>query len=65
MADQWVKLYYFQYAFILKISLSTLAVKASDEMFNLWLGDAVLFPEDYSWITAYSMEQQWKFGMNR
>jgi hypothetical protein len=62
-----VKLYYFQYAFILKINLSTVEEKVTEELFNLWLGDTILFPEDYSWLMAYSLEEEeeWRFGMKR
>lgn len=62
LTDQHVYLYYFQYAFLLKINLSALAEKAIEELFNFFLGDAVIFPEDYRWIIAHSLEEEWQFG---
>lgn len=62
LTDEHVYLYYFQYVFLLQINLKTLAEKATEELFNFGLGDAVLFPKDYKWLIAHSIEEEWQFG---
>ena len=62
LADKEVYLYHLSYALLLKVNFSELVKKATDEIFNFWYGDAVVFPEDYSWIIAYSINGQWRFG---
>lgn len=59
LKNQSVYLYHLQYAPILKLQLFDLLEAESDEIFNFWHGDAVISPIDYSWLIAFSLEEQW------
>lgn len=59
-----VYLCHLKYAFLLEVNLQDLAQNADWTIFNIWEGDAVIFPKDFSWIIAYSLEEEWRFGVN-
>lgn len=63
LASQNVYLCYLKYAFLLEINLQALAQNVDEEVFNIWQGDAVIFPKDLSWLIAYSLEEEWRFGI--
>lgn len=51
------------YPFVLEVSLEDLAHKATEELFDSWHEDVIIFPKDYSWVLVYhSFESEWLFG---
>ncbi|MDN3725096.1 hypothetical protein QRD02_11935 [Aequorivita sp. SDUM287046] len=64
LRDEDVYLHYLNFAPLLKLKMADLAEKASEELFNLWYGDVVIFPEDLSWLVSHSLEEEWYAGRN-
>jgi len=62
LPDQKVFLYYLKYTPLIEIDLAELSRHADDELFNLWHGDAVIFPADLSWLIAFTLEEEWYAG---
>ena len=51
------------YPFLLEVPLDEVAHKATNELFNSWHEDVVIFPKDYSWVlVCHSFESEWLFG---
>lgn len=59
-----VYLCYLKYAFLMEVDLQGLAQNADWQIFNIWEGDAVIFPKELDWLIAYSLEEEWRFGVN-
>lgn len=62
IADQTVFLFYFNYGAVLTLRLFDLLNAENDTLFNVEHGDAVIFPVDYSWLIAFSIEEEWYAG---
>ncbi len=62
ISDQFVYLYYMGYSPLFRVSLNDLCNCMHEEIFNPWLDDAVIFPDDFSWLIAYSLEDEWYAG---
>lgn len=62
LPKQQVYVCYMNFGFLLKVDLHDLSEKATDDLFNIWLGDAVVFPKNQEWLIAYSLENEWRFG---
>lgn len=60
--DQIVYLFYFSYGVVLTLRLFDLFNAENDSLFNLAHGDTVIFPADYSWLIAFSIEEEWYAG---
>lgn len=59
---QEVYLYYMRYAILLQVNLHHLSRVASEELFNFYHGDAIIFAENLDWLIAYSLEDEWRAG---
>lgn len=57
-----VQIAWFSYGFILEINSENLEHILHEEIINPYLGDFIIFPEDYHWLAAYSLEEEWRFG---
>ena len=60
--EQHAYLYYFRYAILLEVNLPVFAKQVATDIFNLWHGDVLIFPEDYRWLIAYSDRDEWYAG---
>lgn len=62
LTEQQVYLCYLGFGFVLQIDFQDLSDKVSDDIFNTWHGDTVIFPKNQEWLIAYSLENEWRFG---
>lgn len=62
LTEQQVYLCYLGFGFVLQIDFQDLSDKVSDDIFNTWHGDTVIFPKNQEWMIAYSLENEWRFG---
>lgn len=60
--NDWVYLYYFAYPLLLELYLPDIKKADIEDLFNLWHGDAIIFPKNYEWLLAYSLEEEWRYG---
>ncbi|WP_333887020.1 hypothetical protein [Sphingobacterium siyangense] len=63
--EEKVFVYWLKYAFLLEIDFKDLVKRANDDLFNSWHDDAVIFPKDYSWLIAYTIEDEWRVDKNK
>lgn len=50
------------YTFLLEVDFQDFAQKVNQQIINTWHGDTLIFPSDYAWLTAYSLEDEWRFS---
>lgn len=49
------------YAFLIEVDLADFAAKVNNELFTPWHHNVLLFPKNYDWLIAYSLEDEWRF----
>ncbi|MEQ7801135.1 hypothetical protein ABDJ41_15135 [Pedobacter sp. ASV1-7] len=61
ISEEIVVICWLKYAFLLEININDLAQKTNTGIINTWHGDTIIFPKDYRWLIAYSLEDEWRF----
>ena len=62
LSNQRVFLSHLRYAPVIEVSLFDILEHDHKGLFNLWHGDAVIFPSDLSWLMAFTLEEEWYAG---
>lgn len=53
-----------KYPAIVIMDVCEFAELANDEILGFWHGDLVIFPNNFAWLLTYSIEDEWRFGIN-
>ena len=62
LSEQSVYLYYLHYGLLLEVQLGQIGRHDTEELFNTWHGDVLLFSETTDWLIAFTMEDEWYGG---
>lgn len=61
--EQLVYLYHMQYNAVIELEFSSLVLQDTEELFQGFHGDVVIFPRSVDWILAFSLEEEWFAGI--
>ena len=62
LPEQNVYLCYLRYGLLLEVQLEQISRYDTEELFNTWHGDTLLFAEPADWLIAFTMEDEWYGG---